>query len=79
MMWSEIKRLWSDFRPIITYKAKEDKFILGCMRKLDEVNKRHAWSVIQSVIFSLEKLKKNTWDVDRIECIQQWLKENFEK
>lgn len=77
-MWKEIKRLWTDFKPRITYKYREDKFILGCMRKLEEVNQKHTWAAINPVIYSLEELKKNTWDVDRIQHIQDWLRDNFE-
>lgn len=76
-MLKELLRIWQDFRPRITYKAKEDKLILACMSKVDEVNKRHTWAAIRPVIFSLEELKKNTWDIERIEYVQKWLEDNF--
>lgn len=73
----EFKRVWIDFHPRITYKAKEDKFILGCMYKLDKVNAKHTWAAINPVIYSLNELKKNTWDKSRVEQIQKWLIDNF--
>lgn len=73
-MWRELKRLWNDFHPRITYKAKEDKFILGYLQELDNTYEKRLKVCLDPVIFSLEELKKNTWDKDRVEQMQKWLK-----
>ena len=44
----------------------------------DKINNKFTWAAIRPVIFSLEELKKNTWDKDRVEWIQQYLKDSFE-
>lgn len=35
-------------------------------------------SVINTVIHSLKELRKNTWDIERVDNVINWLKHNFE-
>lgn len=37
------------------------------------------WSAINPVIHSLKELRKNTWDVERVDRAINWLKDNFEE
>ena len=66
------------FNLIITTKKEQDDLIISCMNKLEAVDRLSTWSAINPVIHDLEELKKNTWDIDRVENIQKWLKINFE-
>ena len=36
------------------------------------------WSAINPVIHSLKELRKNTWDIERVDQAIEWLKDNFE-
>ena len=49
-----------------------------CQADCKELEDRFNWMAIRPVIFSLEELKKNTWDIDRVDHIQKWLRDNFE-
>ena len=71
------------FNIIITTKKKQelrDKkcFAEGWARGTSFVRKDN-WSVINPVIYDLERLRANTWDQDKITYIQEWLKDNFEE
>ena len=70
------------FNIIITTKKKQklrDKkyFAEGWDRGKFFIN-QNTWSVINPVIYDLERLRANTWDQDKITYIQEWLKDNFE-
>ena len=65
------------FNIIITTKKKQDDFIIGCMQRLDRVNRKSVWLAINPVIHSLEELRADTWNQDKITKIQEWLKNNF--
>lgn len=67
----------SIFNIIITTKKKQDKLIISCMERLDRVNKLSTIAAINPVIHSLKELRKNTWDVDRVDHAIQWLEDNF--
>lgn len=77
-MFDKIKDLWKWHRPIFMTRSKLFSLLVSSGVEWDKINDKSTWAVIRPVIFSLEELKKNTWDKDRIEHIQQWLKENFE-
>lgn len=66
------------FNIIITTKKKQDDFFIGCMQRLDRVNRKSVWSAINPVIHSLKELRKNTWDVERVDQAINWLRGNFE-
>lgn len=66
------------FNIIITTRKKQDDLVIGCMQRLDRVNRMSVWSAINPVIHSLKELRKNTWDVDRVDHAINWLKDNFE-
>lgn len=36
------------------------------------------WSAINPVIHSLTELRNNTWDVERVDHVINWLRDNFE-
>ena len=77
------KTLWKGkemriFNIIITTKKKQDDFVISCMQRLERVDRMSVWSTIIPLIHSLQKLRNNTWDVDRVDQAINWLKDNFE-
>ena len=66
------------FNIIITTKKKQDDFIICCMQRLDRVDRMSVWAAINPVIHSLKELRKNTWDVERVDQAIKWLTDNFE-
>ena len=70
------------FNIIITTKANQrarevEAFKRG-MSEIDKALSMTNWSAINPVIHSLKELRKNTWDVERIDQAINWLKDNFE-
>ena len=65
------------FNLIITTKKKQDDFIISCMQRLDRVDKMSVWAAINPVIYSLQELRNNTWDKDRVDDAIKWLTNNF--
>ena len=65
------------FNLIITTKKKQDDLIIGCMQKLESVDRMSVWSAINPVIHSLKELRNNTWDKDRVDMAIEWLTNNF--
>lgn len=66
------------FNLIITTKKKQDDFIISCMKRLDRVDRMSVWAAVRPVIHSLKELRKNTWDVERVDQAIKWLSDNFE-
>lgn len=70
------------FNIIITTKKKQDARELVAfkqgMSKMDKMLNEANWSAINPVIHSLQELRKNTWDVERVDQAINWLKNNFE-
>lgn len=71
------------FNIIITTKKKQiaasaKTFSQGwnACKKLEDDS---TWSVINPVIHSLQELRNNTWDVERVDRVINWLKDNFEE
>ena len=67
---------------IITTKANQrtrelEAFQRG-MSEIDKMFSKTTWSAINPVIHSLKELRKNTWDVERVDQAIEWLKDNFE-
>lgn len=77
-MIEKLKELWKWHRPILMTKRKLFSLLVSAGVENDKINARFTWMAIRPVISDLEELKKNTWDKDRVEWIQKWLKENFE-
>lgn len=77
-MIEKLKELWKWHRPIFMTKSKLFSLLVSAGVERDKINDKFAWMSIRPVIFSMEELKKNTWDKDRVEWIQQYLKDNFE-
>lgn len=65
------------FNLIITTKKKQDDFIINCMQRLDRVDRMSVWAAINPVIYSLQELRNNTWDKDRVDDAIKWLTNNF--
>ena len=65
------------FNIIITTKKKQDDFIISCMQRLDRVDRMLVWAAINPVIYSLQELRNNTWDKDRVDGAIEWLTNNF--
>lgn len=66
------------FNLVITTKKKQDDFIISCMQRLDRVDRMSVWAAVRPVIHSLKELRKNTWDVERVDQAIKWLTDNFE-
>ena len=69
------------FNIIITTKAKQrtrelEAFQRG-MSEMDKQLNKINWSAINPVIHSLEELRADTWNQDKITKIQEWLNNNF--
>lgn len=77
-MIEKLKELWKWHRPILMTRSKVFSLLVSQEVELDKINNKIALAAIRPVIFSLEELKKNTWDKDRVEWIQQYLKDSFE-
>ena len=77
-MIEKLKELWKWYRPIFMTRKKLFSLLTSSGVERDKINDRFTWEAIRPVIFSLEELKKNTCDKDRVEWIQKWIKENFE-
>lgn len=41
------------------------------------IDNRITWAAINPVIHSLKELRKNTWDVERVDKAIKWLTDNF--
>ena len=70
------------FNIIITTKANQrtrefEAFKRG-MSEMDKMFSKTTWLAINPVIHSLKELRKNTWDVERVDQAINWLKDNFE-
>lgn len=65
------------FNIIITTQKKQDEFVIACMQRLDKVDRLSVWSAVNPVIHSLKELRKNTWDVERVDNAIKWLTDNF--
>lgn len=70
---------------IIWTKKRFDRYnkmwgdhVQTCIRQTQSIDEKSVWVAINPVVHSLEELKKNTWDKDRVEQMQKWLKDNFE-
>lgn len=70
------------FNIIITTKKKQ---IEDCVKTFNQgwdackkLEDDSTWSAINPVIHSLKELRKNTWDVERVDQAINWLKDNFE-
>ena len=77
-MIEKLKELWKWHGPILMTRSKVFSLLVSQEVELDKINNKIARAAIRPVIFSLEELKKNTWDKDRVEWIQQYLKDSFE-
>ena len=77
-MIKKLKELWKWHRPIFMTRSRLFSLLVSAGFERDKINDRFAWTAIRPVIFSLEELEKNTWDKDRVEWIQKYLKDNFE-
>ena len=70
------------FNIIITTKSKQRTRELEAFERAWDSCKKledySTWSAINPVIHSLKELRKNTWDVERVDQAINWLKDNFE-
>lgn len=77
-MIKKLKELLKWHRPFLMTRSKVFSLLTSAGVERDKINDKFTWAAIRPVIFSLEELKKNTWDKDRVEWIQKYLKDNFE-
>lgn len=70
------------FNLIITTKKKQEEYMddhdIELARELDRVDRMSVWAAVRPVIHSLKELRKNTWDVERVDQAIKWLIDNFE-
>lgn len=72
--------------PIITTRWRKNKYAeMVWNRNAEQVARLHkkidaktTWAAINPVIHSLEELRADTWNQDKITQIQEWLRDNFE-
>lgn len=77
-MIEKLKELWKWHRPIFMTRSKLFSLLVSAGVEQDKINNKFTWAAIRPVISDLEELKKNTWDKERVEWIQSYLKDNFE-
>ena len=77
-MINKLKKWWRLNKPIITTQGRQDVLIISCMMQQEKINSLTTWAAINPVIQDLEKLRKDTWNQDKITKIQDWLRDNFE-
>ena len=65
------------FNIIITTKNKQDDLIFDNMRILDRLHRTAARDAVKPVIHSLQELRNNTWDKDRVDDAIKWLINKF--
>ena len=63
--------------PIIIRRKTLDNMIIRYVDNAISVMDKNNWSAVNPVIHDLERLRKNTWDQDKITHIQDWLRDNF--
>lgn len=63
--------------PIIIRRKTLDNMIIRYVDNAINVMDKNNWSALNPVILDLERLRKNTWDQDKITHIQDWLRDNF--
>lgn len=74
----KLKYWWMSHNlPFITTARKVDDEIIGCMKTLERLNNMMGYSTVRPVIHSLKELRKNTWDIERVDRAIEWLEENF--
>lgn len=72
--------------PIITTRYRRNKRIAqvvdnqleSTIRFIGKINDKSNWAAINPVIHSLEELRNNTWDKERVDHAIKWLRDNFE-
>ena len=63
--------------PIIIRRKTLDDMIIRYVGNAINIMDKNNWSAVNPVIHDLERLRKNTWDQDKITHIQDWLRDNF--
>ena len=63
--------------PIIIRRKTLDNMIVRYVDNAINIMDKNNWSTVRPVIRDLERLRKNTWDQDKITHIQDWLLDNF--
>lgn len=77
------------YLPIITTRRKRDDFVFKYVKDAEyNLHRRYeqfirfkdksTWAAINPVIHSLDELRADTWNQDKITKIQDWLRKNFE-
>ena len=61
------------FNLIITTKKNYEENIAEVVNRSLEIDRRFKWSAIGEVMHSFEELKRNTWDVERV----NWMKKRI--
>ena len=63
--------------PIIIRRKTLDNMIIRYVDNAINIMDKNNWSAVNPVIRDLKRLRKNTWDQDKITHIQDWLRDNF--
>ena len=76
-IFSNLKYFIKRNKPVIMRQETFDKHIIAAMNRALDIADKNRWSAIVPVLIDLERLRKNTWDQDKITHIQDWLRDNF--
>nr|DAE29473.1 MAG TPA: hypothetical protein [virus sp. ctd0M1] len=76
-IFSNLKYFIKRNKPVIMRQETFDKYIIAAMNRALDIADKNRWSAIVPVLTDLERLRKNTWDQDKITDIKKWLDRNF--
>lgn len=76
-IFSNLKYFIKRNKPVIMRQETFDKYIIAAMNRALDIADKNRWSAIVPVLTDLERLRKNTWDQDKITNIKKWLDRNF--
>ena len=76
-IFSNLKYFIKRNKLVIMRQETFDKHIIAAMNRALDIADKNRWSAIAPVLIDLERLRKNTWDQDKITDIKKWLDRNF--
>ncbi len=76
-MFSNLKYFIKRNKPVIMRQQTFDELVIRVANNAVALSNKNAWSAIAPVLTDLERLRKNTWDQDKITNMKCWLESNF--
>lgn len=74
-IFRRIKVWWYLSRPRITTAAKIENELFNLAIQLDKVTTKETVKRHKRILFSLKELRKNTWDIERVDRLIKQLEE----